>query len=261
MGTTSAANTVSRHRTSAEPPFACRASRSSNPSRVPTISELDVRHGQRGRAAAHSASRSHRAAPACAAPRSTVVQQRHAAARRLVNASGTGVTGSGTPVDASILHRIPPRRVRSLFHHRHPGRNHEARQRHVRRLGAHRDHVQRVPDAAARQQRTGLPFLQHGVRRRKSSHFYTPFPAECTTRDGQPELAVRRRRCSTSRCRRPTDRAQPDRSRLPPLQQRPGRSAQPPLHDRLERALADDGARMGAAKAYGSVGVIMCSPP
>ena len=102
-----------------------------------------------------------------------------------VSASGTGVTDSETPGTIN-RHRISPRCVGPLFHYRHRGRNHETRQRNVRRLGAHRIPVQGIPDGH-RQQLAGMPLLQHGVQRRESSHFYTPFPAECTTVMANPD--------------------------------------------------------------------------
>ncbi len=82
----------------------------------------------------------------------------------------------------------------------------------------------------------------------RSSHFYTPFPAECTTVMANPDWQLEgagvqhpdtgHRRIVRSR----------DGSGLPPLQQRPGCRAESPLYDRLERALADDDARMGAGR-------------
>ena len=82
------------------------------------------------------------------------------------------------------------------------GRDHEARQRHVRGLGAHRRVVQRLlrragrssPCAASSARRSGqeLALLHAGRQRMRDGQ-------------GEPELAVRRRRCS--RCRARSSRA------------------------------------------------------
>ena len=69
--------------------------------------------------------------------------------------------------------RVLPRRLRSLLHDVHRGRDHEARQRHVRRLGAHR-----ASRSTSTPRRAGgaHPCAVSSARRSapKSSHFYTP---------------------------------------------------------------------------------------
>jgi hypothetical protein len=104
----------------------------------------------------------------------------------------TSVAGTGTPSGQWQWHRhgrrIPPRGVRSLFRHRNRGRDRQARQRHVRRLGANR-----IPRSRYTQARARLPSASRSAvssARRfapKSSHFYTPSASECALVKTNPD--------------------------------------------------------------------------
>ena len=146
--------------------------------------------------------------------------------------------------------RVLPRGVRPLLRHQHRRRDREARQRHVRRVDAHRRVVQRVRDGAARQ-RGRVPVLQHGVRAEELALLHA---RRGGMRRGQAEsgLAVRggrvRRAAAGCAGRVPGGHD----GRLPDVQQRTGRRAEPSLHDEFLDARGDAREGLGPRRLRGA---------
>ena len=118
----------------------------------------------------------------------------------------TADTGTTTPV-VEYYHAA----FDHYFVTEHRRRDRQARQRHVRRVDAHRRVVQRLRDGAARQ-RGRVPVLQHGVRAEELALLHA---RRGGVRRGQAEseLACSRRSCSP--CCRRMRRARARRARRP----------------------------------------------
>ena len=147
---------------------------------------------------------------------------------------------------AALGDRVLQRGLRPLFHDGHPGRDREARQRHVRRLGAHRPVVRRVLGLSGGKHGR-VPLLQHVVHAAQLALLHVR-SERVRRREAQQGLAVRGRgvRPPVARTvgRLPCRHA----AHLPAVQQRPGRRAQSPLHDERGDPHADDRAGLDSRR-------------
>ena len=140
-----------------------------------------------------------------------------------------------------------------------PGRDREARQRHVRGWSRTGEVFERL----RRHRRRAAPRCAGSSARRSGCAARTSTRRRRRVRAGQAErrLAVRGRQCSA--CSRPARPGTCPAGTQPvyrALQRRPGRRAQPPLHDQQRRRAQRCSRKGWIAEGYGAAGVIMCAP-